>query len=421
MGEHVQCCVAGCGPAGAVLGLLLARADIHVLVLEKHADFLRDFRGDTIHPSTQELVDELGLGEAFAQLPLNRAETLSVVTDDGEFQLADFRRTPGGRPLVFLPQWDFLDFLVDEARRLPTFALRTQAEVVDVARTGSRVRGVRYVDAHGTTQHVTADLVVAADGRDSRVRRAVGMRPVGYGAPMDVLWFRLPRRDTDPDNPLGRFSTGVLLVMIDRASYWQVGFLIPKGGYGRVRAAGLADFRRRIESLAPFLDGRTASITSWDDVKLLSVQVNRLRRWWRPGLLCIGDAAHAMSPVGGVGINLAIQDAVATANLVAEPLRTGTLRPWHLARVQARRMLPTVVTQTIQRIIQRRFLARLLAGRTGGTPAVLRVINRFPVLQALPAFAIGRGVLPEHPRGRGRRPPVMSTTVVDDGTAREHH
>ena len=401
--EAVTCCIAGCGPAGAVLGLLLARAGVDVLVLEKHEDFLRDFRGDTIHPSTQDFLDELGLGEAFRRLPLREAETLSAVTDDGTFQFSDFRRGPGEHLLAFLPQWDFLDFLTAEAKKSPTFALRTRAEVVDVLCSNRRVTGVRYVDADEVAHQVAADLVVATDGRHSTVRREAGLRTVNYGAPMDVLWFRLPRSDDDPANLLGRFSSGVLLVMIDRGDYWQVAYLIPKGGYERTRADGLPALRRRIESLAPFFTGRTDNLRDWDDLKLLEVQVNRLRRWWRPGLLCIGDAAHAMSPVGGVGINLAIQDAVAAANVVATPLRDGRLHSWHLLRVQLRRMLPTVLTQTGQRIVQRRFLARVLAGRTSATPLLLRLADRFPWLQAIPAWAIGRGVLPEHVKGRMRR------------------
>ncbi|MBW3601210.1 MAG: FAD-dependent oxidoreductase [Actinobacteria bacterium] len=401
--EHVTCAIAGCGPAGAMLGLLLSRDGVDVLVLEKHADFLRDFRGDTIHPSTVQLIDELGLGEGFRQLPLRRTDRLGAVTDEGEYTLADFRRLPGPyNSLVFLPQWDFLDFLTDHAQRLPRFELRRQAEVSGVIRDEGRVVGLRYRGPAGAEHQVRADLVVAADGRDSTVRRSAGLSPVELGAPVDVLWFRISRAATDPALAFGRLSAGALLVLIDRGEHWQAGYVIPKGGIERVRERGIETLRRAVGALAPFLVDRVAELADWDDVKLLRVQVNRLRRWWRPGLLCIGDAAHAMSPVGGVGINLAIQDAVAAANLLARPLRDGRSLTTRLAAFQARRTLPVVATQLVQRVIQRYFLARLLEGRAGsGTPVALRLLARFPALQGLPARLIGRGLLPEHVRGDG--------------------
>lgn len=395
--ERVTCCVAGGGPAGAVVGLLLARAGVQTLVLEKHADFLRDFRGDTIHPSTLALLDELGLGEQLARLPLRHSETVSVVADDGEFTVADFRRLPGQHVLAFLPQWDFLDLLFDEARALPGFELRMRAEVTELLRRDDRVTGVRYRDAEGNEREVSAVLVIGTDGRDSTVRTAADLRPRAYGAPMDVLWFRLSRHEQDPSNLLGRFSAGYLLVMIDRGEYWQVAYLVPKDGYGPLRRAGIETLRRSIAELAPFLADRVDELAGWDDVRLLRVQVDRLRRWSRSGVLCIGDAAHAMSPIGGVGINLAVQDAVAAARILAEPLRSGHLGRRHLARVQARRTVPTVLTQWGQRAIQRRFLAPLLSGRNGGrAPVMMRLLDRHERLRVIPAWLIGRGVLPEH-------------------------
>ncbi|HSK97878.1 MAG TPA: FAD-dependent oxidoreductase [Euzebyales bacterium] len=394
---RTTCCIAGGGPAGVVLGYLLARAGVEVLVLEKHADFLRDFRGDTIHPSTAQLMDELGLGERFAALPLRSSATIGLVTDDGRYTVADFRRTPGRHTLGFLPQWDFLNFMTEQGRRYDGFEVRMRAEVVDLLRSHGRVTGVRGRDEHGELFDVTADLVVAADGRDSRVRSAADLELVSYGAPIDVLWFRIGRDADDPDTAFGRLSTGNLLVLIDRGDSWQVGYLIPKDGLATLRERGLEAFRRRIAELAPFLGERTAQIASWDDVKLLRVQINRLRRWWRPGLLCIGDAAHAMSPVGGVGINLAVQDAVAAARILAEPLRNGRLSDAHLARVQRRRMVPTAVTQRVQRVVQDWLLTRVVSGDVSGrAPLALRVLDRVPALQALPAWVIGHGVLPEH-------------------------
>src|SRR5918992_1338969 len=357
---HVTCCIAGCGPAGAVLGLLLARSGVEVLVLEKHADFLRDFRGDTLHPSTLRLFDELGLADQLLRVPHQEAQVLGVTTDAGELTLADFRRLPGRyRFLAFMPQWDFLDFVVGQARQLPSFELRMEAEALGVLEEAGRVTGLTWRDRAGAVHQVRARLTVAADGRDSGLRASAGLRPTEFGVPIDVLWFRLARRPTDAPQSFGRLAARHLLVLVDRV--------------GELR--------------------------SWEDVRTLRVQVDRLRRWFRPGLLCIGDAAHAMSPIGGVGINLAVHDAVATPNLLVRPLRDGTLSTRHLARVQLRRLLPTVVVQRGQRTIQDRFLSPLLAGLVPAKgPLVLRALRRFPVLQAVPARLVGIGILPEHVR-----------------------
>ena len=410
---RVTCCIAGCGPAGAMLGLLLARAGVDVLVLEKHGDFLRDFRGDTLHPSTLQLFDELGLAEKLLGLPHQEAPVLSVTTDFGDFTLADFRRVPGRfQFLAFMPQWDFLDFVVDQARRLPGFELRMEAEALDVLSDGGRVTGLRYRDRAGQVRQVRARLTVAADGRDARLRRSAGLRPVEFGAPVDVLWFRLPRRPTDPPT-FGRLAARHLLVLIDRGAYWQIAFVIPKAAGQEPHQVDLEGLRASLAELVPFLADRVGELRDWDDVRRLRVQVDRLRRWFRPGLLCIGDAAHAMSPIGGVGINLAVHDAVAAANRLARPLGDGTLSTRHLARVQLRRLLPTVVVQRAQRTIQDRFLSPLLAGRVPPQgPLALRALRRFPVLQGIPARVVGIGVLPEHvrtPAAGNVRPPAPAS------------
>jgi 2-polyprenyl-6-methoxyphenol hydroxylase-like FAD-dependent oxidoreductase len=412
---EVGCCIAGGGPAGAMLGLLLARAGVEVLVLEKHADFLRDFRGDTLHPSTLQLFGELGLAEELLRLPHQKAPVLGVATDTGDFTLADFRRLPGPyRYIAFMPQWDFLDFVVGQAQQLPTFTLRMQAEALGVLEEAGRVVGLAYRDQDGSVRQVRARLTVAADGRDSALRRSAGLRPRVFGAPMDVLWFRLSRRPDDQLQTFGRLAAGHLMVLIDRGAYWQVAYVIPKGAVQQLHQLGLGRFQATVAGLVPFLADRVGELQSWDDVRVLRVQVDRLRRWFRPGLLCIGDAAHAMSPIGGVGINLAVHDAVAAANLLAQPLRDGTLSTWHLARVQLRRLLPTLVVQRGQRTIQDRFLSPLLAGRTPAKPPlVLRALRRYPALQAIPARLIGLGVLPEHirsPAADGVEPPATRTS-----------
>ena len=409
--EEVTCCIAGCGPAGAVLGLLLARAGIDVLVLEKHEDFFRDFRGDTIHPSTLEVIEELGLLDGFSAIPQQKVARLEIVTDSATVTAANFSELDVKHPYIaFVPQWDFLDFVTDEAKKYPGFALRMGAEVLAVARRGEHVTGVRYRASDGLHE-VAATLTVATDGRASDVRRSVGLEPVAYGAPMDVLWFRLSRRPSDGHGLFGRVTSGRFAAMIDRGDYWQVAFGIPKGTDAALRSGPIDTLRESLAGLMPWLGDRVGELRNWDDVKSLEVQVNRLRRWYLPGLLLIGDAAHAMSPVGGVGINLAIQDAVATANLLAGPLRSGALTERDLRRVQRRRWLPTAVTQLFQRVVQRRLVAPVLGGQDPRAAfGPLRLLARVGFIRRLPARLVGIGVLPEHvrtpevtaPRGDGQ-------------------
>jgi len=390
--ERVDCVIAGCGPAGAGLGLLLARAGLRVTVVEKHGDFLRDFRGDTIHASTLTLLDELGLGDEFARLEQQRIPEVRVAVGDREWSLADFRRIPGRhREIALMPQWDFLDFVTRHAAGYPGFRLLMETEATGLTVERGRVTGLTVSGGA-----IPATLTVAADGRSSTVRRAARLPVRAYDAPMDVLWFRLSRRESDLVRTAGRVAPGRLLIRIDRGDYWQVGYVIEKGGYQRLRAAGLAAFRSDLATLEPALADRVDELGGWSDVSVLEVRVDRLRRWHRPGLLCIGDAAHAMSPVGGVGINLAVQDAVAAANLLVRPLRTGTLSERDLARVQRRRALPAAVTQAGQRAIHRRIVAPLLDG--GAPPAPVRMLERFPALQAIPAYLLAIGIRPEHVR-----------------------
>ena len=390
--ERVDCVIAGCGPAGAGLGLLLARAGLRVTVVEKHGDFLRDFRGDTIHASTLTLLDELGLGDEFARLEQQRIPEVRVAVGDREWSLADFRRIRGRhREIALMPQWDFLDFVTRHAAGYPGFRLLMETEATGLTVEQGHVTGLTVSGGA-----IPATLTVAADGRSSTVRRAARLPVRAYDAPMDVLWFRLSRRESDLVRTAGRVAPGRLLIRIDRGDYWQVGYVIEKGGYQRLRAAGLAAFRSDLATLEPALADRVDELGSWSDVSVLEVRVDRLRRWHRPGLLCIGDAAHAMSPVGGVGINLAVQDAVAAANLLVRPLRTGTLSERDLARVQRRRALPAAVTQAGQRAIHRRIVAPLLDG--GAPPAPVRMLERFPALQAIPAYLLAIGIRPEHVR-----------------------
>ena len=393
-----RCCIAGGGPAGMMLGLLLARAGVDVVVLEKHADFLRDFRGDTIHPSTLEVIHELGLLSEFLALPHQEVRELTGMVGGERIVLADFRRLPVHCPFIaFMPQWDFLDFLARHARRSEHFALHMRTEVEALLHEGERVVGVRAATPDGPLE-IRADLVVGADGRDSTVRAAAGLRVRTLGAPMDVLWFRLPKTSSATPQTLGRIEAGRIFVMLDRGNYWQCGFVIPKGTLEEIRARGVPAFRDDVARLGrASID--TGVLRDWDEIKLLTVRVDRLTRWFRPGLLCIGDAAHAMSPVGGVGINLAIQDAVAAANLLAVPLSERRIVLADLARVQRRRAWPTRVTQRMQLVVQNRVVRRVLTRRAPIRLApTVRMLTRVPFVRRLVGRLIGVGVQPEHVR-----------------------
>jgi 2-polyprenyl-6-methoxyphenol hydroxylase-like FAD-dependent oxidoreductase len=395
----VPCCIVGGGPAGMMLGFLLARAGAGVTVLEKHPDFLRDFRGDTIHPSTLEVMHELGLLDEFLKLPHQEVRQISGVIGDETVRLADLTHLPTPCKFVALmPQWHFLNFLAEHGKRYRTFDLRMQAEATDLLEDGGSITGVRCKTPAGDLA-IRSTLVIGADGRHSIVRGRAGLIVDDLGAPMDVLWMRLSRRSDDHAESFGRISAGKMMVMLNRGDYWQCAYLIPKGGADEVKAQGLERFRASIVELMPNLRDRVNEITSFDDVKLLTVRVDRLRVWHRPGLLCIGDAAHAMSPIGGVGINLAIQDAVAAANRLAEPLRAGTLTERDLSDVQKRRMFPTKATQRMQLFVQDKFLNRVLTScEVPEPPWVARMLDRFPILQRIPGRLIGLGFRPEHVR-----------------------
>jgi 2-polyprenyl-6-methoxyphenol hydroxylase-like FAD-dependent oxidoreductase len=387
------CCIAGGGPAGMMLGYLLARAGVDVVVLEKHADFLRDFRGDTVHPSTLEVMRKVGLQDDFLTRPHQELQRLAAQVGDDTIHAADFSRLPlKAKFIALMPQWDFLNFLVEKARAFPSFRLMMQAEAVDLIRDGDRVAGVVARTPDGEMR-IAAALVVGADGRHSTIRERAGFTVEDIGAPMDVLWMRLPRREGDDDVvPLGRAVAGAILVLIPRGDYFQCGYVVKKGGAEELQAKGLDAFKRSIEDAAPALRGRCDVLKSWDDVKLLTVAVDRLKTWCAPGVLCIGDAAHAMSPIGGVGINLAVQDAVATANLLWSPLRAGSVSLADLQAVQRRREWPTKVTQGAQVFIQNRAIAPTLAGSTPKAPWPAKMVDRIPFLQGLTARALGLGV-----------------------------
>lgn len=397
------CAIVGGGPAGMMLGLILARCGVMVTVLEKHADFLRDFRGDTVHPSTMRMLDELGLFDEFSKIGYSKVEKAEfAVGGRAPVTLIDFRRLRQPHPYVaMVPQWDFLDLLADAGREEPNFTLRMQTEMTGLLRDGERITGVRYTGPDGDGE-LTADLTVACDGRWSLARREAGLTPRDYPVPFDVWWFRVPRTEDGQYSLIPRTAPGRALIMIPRTGYFQVAYLIPKGSDAELRARGLDAFRAELAQLIPEADPH--AVSSFDDVKHLDVRLNRLSRWHRDGLLCIGDAAHAMSPVGGVGINVAIQDAAAAARLLYEPLREHRVTESDLAAVQRQRQLPTVITQGFQRILHRQVLQPVMAGGEIVPPGLfLTIVRRFPQLTTIPAYLVGTGVRPEHVAGPARR------------------
>ena len=393
-----RCCIAGGGPAGIMLGYLLARAGVDVVVLEKHADFFRDFRGDTVHPSTLEFMYELGLLDDFLKLPHQKLETITGQVGAEHLAFIDFRHLPTHcKYVALMPQWDFLNFLATQGRHYKTFDLHMQTEATDLIEEGGRIVGVRARVPDGTLT-IRADLVVGADGRHSTVRERAGLKSDDYGAPMDVLWFRISRKPDDSTDTFGHIEAGKLMVMLDRGDYWQCAYVIPKGRADQIKAEGLQAFQRRVVEMSPFLADRIGELKSWDDdIKLLTVTVDRLRQWWRPGLICIGDAAHAMSPIGGVGINMAVQDAVAAANRLAGPLRSRTVTDDDLRAIQERRSLPVRFTQWLQLTIQKRIISRVLESQQRPKPPlVFKMFNVLPVLRRIPARLLGLGIRPEH-------------------------
>ena len=406
---RTTCCIAGGGPAGVMLGFLLARAGVGVVVLEKHKDFFRDFRGDTIHPSTLQVMHELGLLDQFLKVPHNEVRRLHGVVGDTEVHIADFTHLPTVcKFIALMPQWDFLEFLAEQGNRYPSFDLRMETDATDIVVEGpagdERVVGLRAQGPDGPIEF-RADLVIGADGRHSIVRDRAGFSVENIGAPMDVLWMRLSRHESDPEQTAGYMNYGRIFVMLNRGDYWQCAFVIRKGGYDEVHSRGLDAMRGEVVRLAPFLSDRVAELQSWDEIKLLTVAIDRLRQWWRPGLLCIGDAAHAMSPIGGVGVNVAVQDAIAAANILAAPLREGRLTTDHLAQVQKRRTFPMKVIQGMQVAVQQNIIDKVLSSdRPITAPWTVKLFNWLPFLQRIPARVVGIGVRPEHVRTQPHAP-----------------
>ena len=395
---HTTCCIAGGGPAGMMVGFLLARAGIDVVVLEKHKDFFRDFRGDTIHPSTFELMHELGLLDEFLQLPHQEVTEIGAHFNNQFFRMADFSRLNVAKPaLGFMPQWEFLNFLHEKAQRYKGFHLLLEADAQKLVRKDGRVVGVEAETAAGKNT-IYAKLVIAADGRHSVLREEAQLKVINYGVPIDVLWFKLSRQSTDSKSAFGFFNAGKLMVLLNRNEYWQCGYVIPKGGFDAIRQKDLASFRQELSVAVPFLKERTEELLDWDQIKLLNVAVDRLEKWYCEGLICIGDAAHAMSPVGGVGINLALQDAVAAAYILYPVLRENKNPGTDvLEQIQKRREPPTKATQRLQLTIQNNFLSRRLnEDKNMPPPLMLRLFNRFKILRRIPARLIGIGMRPEH-------------------------
>ena len=391
------CCIAGGGPAGMMIGFLLARAGIDVIVLEKHSDFLRDFRGDTIHPSTFQLMHELGILDEFLKIPHQEQSQLGAMFNKQYLILADFRKLTVEKPVLgFMPQWEFLNFLQNQAEYYPCFNLMMETKVIDIIKENKIIKGVRAQTRDGVIE-IHSNLVIAADGRNSILREKAGLKVNVSGVSIDVLWFKLSKFADDPAQSLGFFQLGRLVVMLDRNDYWQCGYVIPKGGLDKIKENGLHSFGEELSKAVPFLKDRVYELKEWDQIKLLSVAMDCLEKWYTPGLLCIGDAAHAMSPVGGVGINLAIQDAVATANILYESLKEKkSVDIVLLKRVQKRREFPARVTQRLQRTIQNGIFIRGQSNNQQKAPFLMRMLNKWAVLRQIPAKLIGIGIRPEH-------------------------